>query len=92
MGNRYGSIFITEDPDELNPVLAHTGWCWIKPSTGQVFTWNGSEWVEEDITINDVKLTGKVTTDGEKGLSGSKVIYGKRLTFTNGILTGFEDA
>lgn len=41
-------------------------------------------------THGDINFTGTVSVGGEAGLSGSKVLDGKRLTFTNGILTGYE--
>ena len=55
---------------------------WWNPTTGAVKKYN-SETEEYDIDVEFLH---------PQGLSGTKVLDGKQLTFTNGILTGYEVA
>jgi len=74
-------------------------WIWINPETGDWHKFNIATG-QYDIVIpvalhdhpelNDINFTGTISVGGEAGLTGSKVLDGKRLTFTNGILTGYE--
>uniref|UniRef100_A0A6M3JVB5 Uncharacterized protein n=1 Tax=viral metagenome TaxID=1070528 RepID=A0A6M3JVB5_9ZZZZ len=73
---------------------------WVNSATGAVKRFN-PETQHYDISFNfnhihtdleNINLTGTVSANGNQGLSGSRVVSGKRLTFTNGLLTGFEDA
>ena len=81
----YGSIFVTDNPDAQAPVLEPAGKIWIKPSTGEVFVWNGT-WTKVPITFNNIKLTGTITTDNIQGKSGTIIISGVKLKFHHGIL------
>ncbi len=49
-------------------------WLWLDPDTGKLYYLKDGNWTET-VTV---------------GLTGSRVIDGKRLTFTNGLLTGYE--
>jgi len=95
--SRYVGLFVAEYPSEDNPSIIPPGWAWVKPSTGQLYVMNeDGEWVETDITfaqivVGNLQVTGDLYAGSNKGLTGSKVFVGKRLTFTKGILTGFED-
>lgn len=40
--------------------------------------------------IGDVNFTEDVYAGGQKGISGSKTIGGYQITFSKGLLTGFE--
>lgn len=42
------------------------------------------------LELGDINFTGSVSTGGEAGITGSKTLGGYRITFKNGLLTGFE--
>jgi len=42
-------------------------------------------------SLGDINFEGAISVGGEAGISGSKIIGDKRITFVNGILTGFEN-
>ena len=71
-------------------------WLWFQPSTDKWHKQVNGEWVGTSTpshlhpTLGDVNFTGTISVDGEAGLTGNKVLDGKRLTFTNGILTDYE--
>ncbi len=43
-------------------------------------------------TLGDINFTGTVSAGGNQGLTGTRTVAGHKLTFTKGILTGFEPA
>jgi len=65
-------------------------------ATGVWYIYKDGEWKELGLknhshpTLDDINFTGTISVGGEEGLTGSKVLDGKQLTFTNGILTGYE--
>ncbi|MBU2064010.1 MAG: hypothetical protein KKF93_06430 [Candidatus Omnitrophica bacterium] len=42
------------------------------------------------IALGDINFTGAISSGGSAGLTGSRLIDGKTLTFTNGLLTGYS--
>jgi len=97
-----GNLFIGETPADINN--SPPGWLWLKPIEEGLEVYslaNNGEWVKQATisydghlhpALGDVNFIGSVSVNGAGGLSGSRVISGKRLTFTQGILTGYEDA
>jgi hypothetical protein len=62
------------------------------------YAWHNGEWEEISLSghnhseLGDINFTGSISTGGNAGLTGSRTVHDKKLTFTNGLLTGFEDA
>jgi len=87
------SGFISTNPDQPDAL-------WIKPSTGQIYEYNEvtGGWDACPIPSHDhlmSAITGLVDAlagkaDSFTGISGTRTIQGHTLTFTNGILTGYQ--
>ncbi len=86
-------IIISENvPDPINR------YAWFKPSTAEWFEMQppADEWVKVsettalNLAISIHAALPNVHHLANVGVSGSKVVSGYRLTFTNGLLTGFE--
>ena len=84
------SLFIGESIGELRS--PPDGWIWIRPSTGKIQQYLNYEWTDVPITFDSIVLSGSITTDGVVGLTGTRTIDGKNLTFKNGLLVGYEEA
>lgn len=41
-------------------------------------------------TLGDINFTGTISANGDTGITGSKTIGGFKITFKNGLLTGFD--
>lgn len=67
-------------PDHIISEGARDTKLWWNTTTGILYQYNSTT-EEYDIEVNFVNSSG---------LTGTKVIDGKSLTFTNGILTGYE--
>lgn len=92
-------LFIGETPCPSSQ--CPNGWLWLKPIEGglEAYSFTNGAWVLEQTiglsshshpTHGDINFTGTISADGEVGITGSKVLDGKRLTFKNGILVGYE--
>ena len=69
-------------------------WKWFQPSTGRWYSYD-SGWVllgGDPQNIGSVNFNGSVLADGNAGLTGTRVVGNHKLTFTKGLLTGFEAA
>jgi hypothetical protein len=53
---------------------------------------NNGSWELIDTVSNAAHVHSEIEFIKINGVSGSVVVSGKRITFTSGILTGFEDA
>lgn len=41
-------------------------------------------------SLGDINFTGTISSGGEPGLTGTRILDGKTLTFKNGLLVGYE--
>lgn len=94
-GERYGSIFITTDPNELNPELASIGWLWINPETGEIKKWTGSDWEVVPVTyskieVEHLELTDRLEVPGGDGLDVEFETGGFTYKFSKGVLVERE--
>ena len=82
----------TEAPVFPDPDNLPEGYEWSEESRDALLWWNPATGAVKRFNSE----TGDYDLDVEflhpNGLTGSRVINDKRLTFTNGILTGFENA
>lgn len=95
-------LFIGDTPADVHG--SPPGWMWLKfvADGMEIYELDSTKNWEKKTTISfadhnhlthgDINFTGNILVGGVAGLNGSRVIYGKKLTFTNGLLTGFEDA
>lgn len=95
---RYGSIFISQDPDELSPELFPPGWLWLKKIDNglELYEYVNSAWVLVETIPNISALSTHESNPTAHhpipdGITGTKVIGNYRFTFTAGLLTGFEE-
>lgn len=95
------ALFIGETPCPASQ-CPH-GWIWLKPIENglEVYSYESEGWVLQQTiptsghshaTHGDINFTGSISAGGEAGLTGEKILDGKRLTFKNGILVGYEVA
>ncbi len=93
------NLFIGSQPEATH--RSPLGWIWLKPIDNalEVYELGEGGWTlqatisltsHEHATHGNINFTGTISAGGEAGLSGTKVLDGKQLTFTNGILTGYE--
>lgn len=95
---RYGSIFIDQDPNELNPELDPPGWAWLKPTADglELYTYEDNNWVLKcrmsltDHSHENLEHLGDIVTLLNNGVTGTKTVGGYTLTFNHGVLTNFE--
>ena len=73
---------------------------WFKPSNGAWYKWNGSGWDLTSDPINETELNAAINAHAalpdvhhpaNVGVTGSKTIGSYKLTFTDGLLTKFEN-
>lgn len=92
---RYGSFFINQDPDEDNPELVSPGWAWLRPTEEglEIHTFDSGQWTLQAKLSRQGHTHDEIEFIKNNGLTGSQTISGfGTLTFTKGILTGFEPA
>jgi len=88
-------IVVSDDTPTL-PIGWENYALWLEPDTGQWHKYNGgwqaisSPLMSIPSQIGDVNFTGTISVDGEEGLTGERTIDGHVLTFTKGILTGYQ--
>ena len=88
-----------ESSDLIGPWV-DSDWKWFNTSNGTWHDREGGQWIKmtadpfqhtvSSAESGDINFVGTISVGGEVGLSGSKVLDGKKLTFSNGILIGYE--
>jgi len=97
----FGKVIFADSEPTIEPAWQHIEWKWFNPTNCKWYELVDGTWQERgDIefatsdhvhpTLGDTNFTGTISADGEAGLTGAKVLDGKRLTFKNGILVGYE--
>ncbi len=77
----------------INTNFDRTKWVRFDVEAGKWYTYNpGTSLYDLPISFQDPDFTGTVSVDGNAGLTGTRTIGGYKMTFTKGLLTGFEAA
>ena len=82
-------------PVQSGVVGVDIGFLWFQPSTQtfyKVIATDPISWepMEYSGYLGNVDFVGTISVDGDIGITGSRTVGGFKITFKNGILTGFE--
>ena len=93
------AIISAESAGELNEHFENGLWLWLKPSTGELYEFDGGQWVlkgtlslntHSHATHGDINFTGTVSANGDEGITGEYEGTFKKITIVKGIITEFE--